>query len=146
MCYPHPLGALSEICQGLHPTAGITGNWAMDFCAPGGTKVVAVERAVITKLSGHDPAEGANQTIGIFGWSIYYETPDGYTYFSTHYGSRASLRIGQVVEVGQAVGTVGHWPGEPSRSHTHLGCSSVKGIAAAKKRITEISQAQRVAA
>ena len=146
MCYPHPTGALSEICQGLHQTDGVAGNWAMDFCAPGGTKVVAVERAVITKLSGHDPAEGANQKIGIFGWSIYYETPDGYTYFSTHYGSRASLRIGQVVEVGQVVGTVGHWPGEPSRSHTHLGVSSTLGTAAAKRRITEISQAQRVAA
>ena len=146
MCYPHPVGALSEICQGLHQTDGITGNWAMDFCAPGGTKVVAVERAIITRLSGHDPSDGANQTIGIFGWSIYYKTADGYEYFSTHYGSRASLRLGQVVEVGQVVGTVGHWPGDESRSHTHLGVSSPLGIAAAKKRITEISRAQRVAA
>lgn len=147
MCYPHPIGAMGEICQGLHPTDGLPGNWAMDFCAPGGTKVVAVERAVITKLSGHDPSEGAvSQAIGIFGWSIYYRTTGGFEYFSTHYGSRASLHLSQVVEVGQVVGTVGHWPGDPSRSHTHLGCSSTLGTAAAKKRITEISQAQRMVA
>lgn len=145
-CYPHPQGALSEICQGLHPTDGIPGgeNWALDFCAPGGTKVVAVEDAVITRLSGHDPSEGANQVIGIFGWNIYYETADGYTYFSTHYGARSPLSIGQVVDCGQVVGTVGHWPGDASRSHTHLGVSSTKGAAAAKKRITEISNAKRV--
>jgi len=144
LCYPHPQGALSQICQGLHPTAGLTGNWAIDFCAPGGTKVLAVERATIRKLSGRDPARGANQTIGIFGWSIHYETADGYRYFSTHYGSRASLAVGQVVEVGQTLGLVGNWPGDPSRSHTHLGVTSPLGIADAKKRITAVSQAARV--
>ena len=144
--YPHPLGSLSEVCQGLHPTAGLYGNWAIDFCAPGGTKVLAVENATITKLSGRDPASGANQTIGIFGWSIHYETPEGYRYFSTHYGSRSPLQVGQHVDAGQVVGTVGHWPGDESRSHTHLGVTSPLGTADAKKRITDISTATKIAA
>lgn len=145
-CYPHPEGSLSQICQGLHPTAGLSGNWAIDFCAPGGTKVLAVERATIRKLSGRDPASGADQTIGIFGWSIHYETSTGYRYFSTHYGARSPLTIGQVVEVGQVLGTVGSWPGDPSRSHTHLGVTSPLGTADAKKRITEIAGATKVPA
>ena len=145
-CYPHPVGALSEVCQDLHQTDGLLGNWAIDFCAPGGTKVVAVERATIKKLSGHDPAEGADNTIGIFGWSIHYETADGYRYFSTHYGARANLSVGQIVDVGQVVGTVGHWPGNPPRSHTHLGVTSPLGTADAKKRITFIKNCPRVIA
>lgn len=146
MVYPHPEGSLSQICQGLHATAGLTGNWAIDFCAPGGTKVLAVERAKIVRLSGRDPSLGANQAIGIFGWSIHFETSDGYRYFSTHYGARAALRIGQLVDVGQVLGTVGHWPGDPARSHLHLGVTSPLGIADAKKRITAISKATRIAA
>lgn len=145
-CYPHPEGALSSICQGLHATAGLLGNWAIDFCAPGGTKVLAVERATIRKLSGRDPAWGANQTIGIFGWSIHYETSDGYRYFSTHYGARSPLGVGQIVDAGQVLGTVGHWPGDPSRSHTHLGVTSPLGVTDAKKRIADVSKAIKIAA
>jgi Peptidase family M23 len=144
-CYPHPLGAPGTfIGQGLHPTDGIPGNWAIDFMAPGGTKVLAVVNARVTRLSGHPPSEGWHGP-GIFGWSIYYETTDGYTFFSTHFGERF-VGEGQVIDVGQVIAEVGHWPGDPGRSHTHLGCSSVKGTAAAKAKITSISQAKRVAA
>lgn len=143
-CYPHPAGSLSQICQGLHPTAGLAGNWAIDFCAPGGTKVLAVERATIRKLSGRDPSQGADQTVGIFGWSIHYETANGYRYFSTHYGARSPLSVGQVVDVGEVLGTVGNWPGDPSRSHTHLGVTSPISQADAKKHITEVSVATKV--
>jgi hypothetical protein len=143
MCYPHLASANSSVCQGLHPTAGLNANWAIDFCAPGGTPVVAVEKATIRRLSGRDPALGAEQTIGIFGWSIHYETASGYRYFSTHYGSR-SVQEGQIVEAGQIIGTVGSWPGDPGRSHTHLGVTSPIGTADAKKRITAVSQATRV--
>jgi hypothetical protein len=145
-CYPHPSGSLSQVCQGLHQTAGLSGNWAIDFCAPGGTKVLAVERATIRKLSGRDPSQGADQMVGIFGWSIHYETATGYRYFSTHYGVRSPLTVGQVVDVGQVLGTVGSWPGDPSRSHTHLGVTSPFGVTDAKKRITAISQATKVVA
>jgi hypothetical protein len=40
LCYPHPEGALSQVCQGPHQTDGLPWtNWAIDFCAPGGTPV-----------------------------------------------------------------------------------------------------------
>lgn len=143
ICYPHPQGTNSSVCQGLHETAGITANWAIDFCAPGGTAVVAVEKATIRRLSGRDPALGADQTIGIFGYSIHFETASGYRYFATHFGSRA-VQEGQIVEAGKVLGTVGNWPGDPGRSHTHLGVTSPLGIADAKKRITAVSQAVRV--
>jgi hypothetical protein len=143
-CYPHPQGALSQIGQGPHATAGLPGNIAVDFMAPGGTKVVAVEDAVIKKLSGRDPSSGANQTIGIFGWSIHYETSSGYRYFSTHYGARSPLHIGQEVDCGQVLGTVGHWPGDASRSHTHLGVTSPLGSTDARKRILEIAASPKV--
>jgi Peptidase family M23/Putative peptidoglycan binding domain len=143
MCYPHPEGALSSICQGLHPTAGVPGNWAIDFCAPGGTEFLAVERGEIVKLSGHDPVLPPNNAIGIWGWTIYLQTAAGYTYFATHFGSR-NVKVGQIVEVGQPIATVGRWPGDPGRSHTHLGVSSPFGIADAKKHITAISLAPHI--
>jgi hypothetical protein len=145
-CYPHPAGAPGTfVGQGLHVTAGLAGNWAIDFMAPGGTKVLSVENAKIVRLSGSDPSGGAQQSIGIFGWSIHYETPEGFRYFSTHYGTRCVVE-GQRVDCGQVVGTVGSWPGDPGRSHTHLGVTSPFGEASAKKRITEISQAKKVVA
>lgn len=145
MCYPHPLGAPNTyVGQGLHNTDGIAGNWAIDFMAPGGTKVLAVVNARVTRLSGHSPSEGWWGP-GIFGWSIYYETTDGYNFFSTHYGTRKVVE-NQMIDVGQVIGEVGKWPGDPGRSHTHLGCSSVKGSAAAKAKMLAISQAPRVAA
>jgi hypothetical protein len=142
-CYPHPAG-IGSVGQGLHQTSGIPGNWGIDFMAPGGSPVLAVENAVITRLSGNPPSSGAAQSLGIFGWSIYYATSGGYSYFSTHYGTR-SCRVGQEVDCGEVIGEVGHWPHDPGRSHTHLGCSSSMGPTAAKKRIIEISQAKRVA-
>jgi murein DD-endopeptidase MepM/ murein hydrolase activator NlpD len=141
--YPHPAGANSSICQGLHPTAGIAGNWAYDFCSRGGTPVLAVQNAVITRLSGRDPALPPDDLIGIWGWSIWYQAHDGYEYFSTHYGKRVA-REGQKVKAGTIIGLVGSWPLNPGRSHTHLGCSSVYGERAARKRITQVSNAPRV--
>jgi murein DD-endopeptidase MepM/ murein hydrolase activator NlpD len=142
--YPHPAGARSSVCQGLHPTAGVPGNWGIDFCAPGGTPVCAVEDATITKLSGRDPRGSVDQSIGIFGWSIHYQTPRGYHYFSTHYGHRDALTLGQHVAAGQRIGSVGTWPGSPGRSHTHLGVTSPYGTSDARKRIMDVSRAPRV--
>ena len=142
-CYPHPAGVSGVyIGQDLHPTTGVLGNYAIDFMAPGGTKVLAVENAEIVRLSGRDPKLGWYDG-GIFGWSIWYETAEGVRYFSTHYGTR-SVAVGQRVDCGEVIGTVGKWPGDPGRSHTHLGCSHPLGIAAAKKRITEIKNAKKI--
>jgi hypothetical protein len=144
LCYPHPAGTLSQVCQGPHQTAGLPQvNWAIDFCAPGGTPVYAVERAEVTRLSGHDPSLPPNNAIGIWGWTIYYKTADGYEYFSTHYGSRI-VKVGQIVEVGQVIALVGNWPGDPGRSHTHLGVSSPKGSADAKAKIEAVAKAARI--
>jgi hypothetical protein len=141
-CYPHPVGAPGTyVGQGLHQTDGIPGNWAIDFMAPGETKVVAVVNGTVSKLSGHSPSYWYGP--GIFGWSIYYDTPDGYRFFSTHYGER-SVVLGQRVDCGQTIGEVGHWPGDEGRSHTHLGCSSVRGTADAQKKMLSISTAKRV--
>ena len=112
----------------------------------GGTPVVAVERAKITKLSGRDPAFGADQQVGIYGWSIHYQTPLGYRYFSTHYGYRVPLMVGQTVDAGERLGTIGHWPGDPGRSHLHKGVTSPLGERDARKRILAVANAPRVRA
>lgn len=143
-CYPHPAGTTDERPTSLHDTGGIPGNVALDFMAPGGTKVLAVENAVITRLSGHDPRFGVFPG-AVFAWSISYVTPGNVSYFSTHYGTR-KVTLGQHVDCGQTIGTVGHWPGDPGRSHTHLGCTHPNGRAASTKHILEIAQARQVAA
>jgi murein DD-endopeptidase MepM/ murein hydrolase activator NlpD len=136
--------AVGSIPSYLHPTAGLLGNYALDWMAVGGTPVYAVEPAKIKKLSGRDPNLGADQIVGIYGWSIHYETPAGYRYFSTHYGSRqASLYVGKVVEAGEKLGEIGWWPGDPGRSHLHLGVTSPLGIADAQKRIKAVAASPR---
>lgn len=143
LCYPHPAISGTYVGQGLHQTTGIYGNWAIDFMAHGGTPVLAVERARITRFSGHDPSIPPNHSAGIWGWSIYYESVTGYHYFSTHYGAR-TCQVGQIVEVGTQIGIVGNWPGDSGRSHTHLGCSSVKGTTDAKKHMLTIAAAPKL--
>lgn len=145
MCYPHPLGSQSSICQGLHPTDGLGGSWAQDFCAPGGTKVLAVERGEVWRLSGSNPALPPQNDIGIWGWSIHYRTAENYSYFTTHYGSR-SVQLGDIVDVGDVLGIVGSWPGDPGRSHTHYSVTSPKGTADAKKKILAVGSATRISA
>lgn len=127
----------------LHPTAGLLGNWALDWMVPGGTPVYAVEDAKIKKLSGRNPGEGADQGVGIFGWSIHYETAQGYRYFGTHLGDRENLIVGQSVKAGDKLGEVGNWPNDPGRSHLHLGVTSPLGESDAKKRIQAVAASRR---
>ncbi len=70
---------------------------------------------------------------------------DGVLAYLTHQGSR-TVTLGQRVRAGQVIGTVGHWPGNPGRSHTHEGVSSLHGEADAKKIIRAISVAPKVPA
>lgn len=142
-CYPHPAQSSSTICQALHETAGLDGNWAYDLCAPGGTFVLAVQAAEIVKISGRNPSQGADQLVGIFGWSIHYATDRGYRWFSTHYGS-VGVRAGQRVKVGERIGLVGGWPNDPGRSHTHLGVTSPKGEQDAKRVVEMIAYGPRI--
>lgn len=145
LCYPQPKDSTQSICQHLHPTEGIPGNWAYDFCDQGGTPVLAVEHGRISRFSGHDPSLGTQPPGDVFGWSIYLTTDEGYIYYYTHLGSR-SCQVGQRVEVGDVIGAVGHWPNDPGRSHTHLGDTSPKGEADAKKRIAAVGDAIKIAA
>lgn len=142
--YPVPVGAAATICQGLHPTAGLTGNWAIDFCSPPGTPLVAVEAGTIRLLSGHDPADDTWDSQGVYGWSVHFEAAHGYRYFVTHLGRRATLAEGQRVEVGDVLGWVGDQRFRPD--HMHYGVTSPLGERDARKRITTVSTAPRVRA
>lgn len=141
LCYPHPanLGLHRPPASDLHPTAGLPGNWALDFMAPGGTPFLAPQDARVTRFSGHDPATGVHDG-DIFGWSVYLTTTGGVVYFATHLGDR-TCKVGQLVKRGELVGHVGHWPHDPGRSHTHLGITHPAGKKAAVARIEAVAKA-----
>jgi hypothetical protein len=144
LAFPLPKGSgggvsLSE----LHMTDGVEGNWALDFTATGETPVVAPEPATVRKLSGRDPALGADQIKEIFGWSLHLETAEGYRYVVRHLGERSDLAVGDTVEIGQVLGRVGGWPDDPPRSHLHLGVTSPQDEADAKARIQAVGSASR---
>ena len=141
LCYPHPDGRhLSRPPYGdLHPTAGLPGNWALDFMAPGGTPILAPQDSTVTRWSGHDPAQGVTQG-DIFGWSLYLTTSGRVVYFCTHMGDRTA-KVGAKVRKGDLIGHVGHWPGAPGRSHTHLGVTHPMGRRASVARIEAVAKA-----
>lgn len=141
--YPHPKGYLSTVCQGIHDTAGLPGNVAMDFCCKGATPVVAPVDCEVVKISGRNPALGADQVVGIFGWNLHLMASGGYRLFGTHFGAY-TVRVGQKVKRGTVIGYVGNWPGNPARSHLHLGVTSIHGRQDASRYILDIAAAQRV--
>jgi murein DD-endopeptidase MepM/ murein hydrolase activator NlpD len=128
---------------GLHETSGLSGNWALDFICKAGLGIVAPEAGIITRFSGHDPADDEADRTGVYGWTTYLETPAGYTYFITHQGRRyPTLRVGQHVQPGDLLGFVGDQRFRPD--HAHIGVTSPKGEADAKARITAVSKAPKV--
>lgn len=127
LIYPHEKGWHSFSGGYVHPTSGIGGNQALDFLAAGGTPVLATEAGVVSRTSGYDPATGLHgSNRDVFGWSVYLRCKGGFWY-STHYG-RLMVGAGSQVRVGDLLGFVGNWPGDPSRSHTHLGYTSFTRI------------------
>lgn len=143
LCYP--LKASGAVCQGLHPTAGVPGNWAIDFCAPAGTVVVAPEAGTVYDIhvSSNPPDSATPNPNGVYGWILYLRTADGYVYFITHF-DKVTVSAGTVV-AGHPLGTVGNqepYTGRPD--HCHAGVTSRLGEADAKKRITAVSLAARV--
>lgn len=142
LCYPITSNINAYICQGLHPTSGVTANWAIDFCAPPLAPIVAVEKSTILRLSGSDPDTDRPDNDGVYGWSIHYVTPFGYHYFLTHLGRREQLTAGQVVQAGDLLGYVGDQDYRPD--HIHLGVTSPLGETDAKNRITAVSKAPKV--
>jgi murein DD-endopeptidase MepM/ murein hydrolase activator NlpD len=143
LVYPIATQVFQVIEGNLHETAGVNGNWAIDFVCKAGLGIVAVENAVITRFSGHDPSDDSADFQGVYGWSTWYKTPAGYHYFATHQGRRVpSLRVGDRVEAGELIGFVGDQ--RFRADHLHLGVNSPIGEADAKRRIQAVSQAARV--
>jgi murein DD-endopeptidase MepM/ murein hydrolase activator NlpD len=146
--YVHPLGTPTgrPPDSDLHETSGdqdFAHNMALDFMAPGGTRVLAPADGVIVKLSGHDPALG-DVGGGVFGWSFYLETAFGLVY-ATHLGNR-HVHVGQHLSAGAIIGHVGHWPGDPPRSHTHLGVTAHDhSIGSGARLVESLARAPRVA-
>lgn len=105
--------------------------------------MLAVQAGEVTKISGRSPALGADQKVGIFGYSVHYATDSGYRWFSTHYGSLYA-KVGQRLKVGTRLGLVGNWTDDPGRSHTHLGVTSPKGEYDAKRTVELVANGPRI--
>lgn len=104
-----------------HQTAGLPGFPAIDVFAAPGTTALAPEAGTVTRLSGHDPAEGGTPG-GAYGWSVYLTCPHA-VYFLTHFATR-TVKMGDTVAAGDPVGTVcdAAVAGMPSSSsHIHEG-------------------------
>lgn len=128
---------------GLHPTAGLAHNWALDFICKAGLGICAPEACTVTRFSGHDPSDDGADKNGVYGWTTYLTTPARYIYFITHQGRRyPTLRVGQKLVAGDLIGYVGDQRYRPD--HAHVGVNSPKGEADAKARITAVSKAPRV--
>lgn len=142
MVRPIPKGWKFSICQGLHETGGVPGNWAMDWCAAPNTPVLAPEPGYVWRLSGHPPTDDTSDALGIFGWTVYLETKAGYRYFITHLGKR-NVKQGQKINAGDVLGVIGDQRYRPD--HAHCGVTSPFGPQDAKKKITRVSLAPAVA-
>lgn len=143
LCFPIAGPDTKVYVGGLHETGGLPGNWALDFLCPAGSGIVAPERATVTRFSGHSPADDTADSIGVFGWTTYLQTPRGYVWFLTHQGRRLpTLRVGMRVQAGDLLGYVGDQRYRPD--HLHAGCSSPLGPADAKKHVIAVSRAPRV--
>jgi RHS repeat-associated protein len=132
----HPIArgfAHSE--TGIHPTSGLPGYPAIDFLARGGTPVLAVQSGTVRRHSGRNPASGVVSG-SVFGWSLYLRADSGSDFFYTHLGDRRT-RENQRVRAGQVIGSIGHWPRDPARSHVHVGVSggpiSIERLGRARK-------------
>jgi len=145
VCNPIPLGHSGSVCQDLHQTAGLPGNWAIDFCANPNTPVVACEAGVVTRFSGHDPTDDQADRDGVFGYTVYFRALRTYEYFVTHLGRYPTgLSVGDKVVPGTVIGYVGDQ--RYRIDHTHYGVSSTLGQSDAKKRITAVKKAPKTGA
>jgi len=145
LVYPHGESwqGARPTSSGLHETSGLPGNVALDFMAPALTPVLAVVRGTITRISGHDPAEGVIGS-SVFGRNVYLLDDGGLNHFYTHLDHLA-VTVGDRVESGSLIGRVAAWPHDQGRSHTHLGITHPLGTAAARAAILRVAKAKRVA-
>jgi murein DD-endopeptidase MepM/ murein hydrolase activator NlpD len=144
LVYPIPLGHASVAPTYLHPTGGISGNYALDWMAAPGTPVVASEAGTVSRTSGNDPATGLHgSNRDVFGWSIYLRCHGGF-YYDTHLG-RILVVAGETVKAGQIIGYVGDWPYDRGRSHLHRGYTSFTRLpSVSRRKIQAVAAAPRV--
>lgn len=148
LCYPIAKNYSSWVCQGLHETGGINGNWAIDFCVPeiaaNGAPILAVQDCWVYRLSGRDPNQDTPDPTGAFGWSVYLQTQAWLIYYVTHIGRRANLIPGMKLRAGDVIGYVGDQAFRPD--HVHYGCTHPLGERAARAQIERVAKAPRVLA
>jgi hypothetical protein len=148
LCYPIAKGFSSWICQDLHETGGVNGNWAKDFCVPeivgNGAPILAVQDAWVYRLSGSDPNHDVPDDTGAFGWSVYLQTRSWLIYYVTHIGRRANLIPGMKLSAGDIIGWVGDQDFRPD--HVHYGCTHPLGERAARAQMDRVGKAPRVTA
>lgn len=109
---------------GEHETAGLPGYPARDFMGPAGAPVVAPVAGKVVRFSGHDPKGGPTEGVhGPFGWSLYLQGDNGRSYYLTHLGAR-DVKVGQRVDAGQQIGTIGDYARFGGANHVHMGVTA----------------------
>lgn len=112
-----------------HPTSGLPGYPARDYFARAGSRVLSPIRGVVVELSGHDPSTGPRGgPHGPFGWSVYIAR-GGRTFFLTHLGTR-HVHVGQQLQRGEAIGTVGDYARWGGADHVHVGVHVARCVGA----------------
>lgn len=112
---------------GPHPTSGLAGFPARDYM----TKPYAIMRAPFTgcvprnRPWGRAPLQAPS--LGFGGSRIYLtQTKTGLTTYIAHLGLNSPygdlfVRPGECFRQGDPIATVWNWPGDPGRSHPHMG-------------------------
>jgi murein DD-endopeptidase MepM/ murein hydrolase activator NlpD len=104
-----------------HETSGLAGYPAHDYFGAAGSPVIAPVGGTVVRFSGHDPKNGPISGVhGPFGWSLYIRGDDGHLYYLTHMGSR-SVHVGQKVNAGSRIGTIGDYAHFGGANHVHMG-------------------------
>ena len=115
---------------GLHPTSGLAGFPARDYGGLAGNPVGALVRAPFSgcvprnRPWGWLPYQSPNEGFG--GARVYLtRTKTGQTAYLSHLGNPSYggifLKPGECFRQGDPVGHLWSWPGNPGRTHTHMG-------------------------
>lgn len=133
--------AASPTHGGYHVTSGLPGYPAYDFWGKPGDPVVAPENGQIIRFSGHNPADGPYNSLGLpggrsaaggpLGWSIYLQGDSGAIYFMTHLETILGAKFPPFgvnlpfpVAEGLVIATIADYDKWGCRSHTHVGVNS----------------------
>jgi len=110
-----------------HPTSGLSGFPARDYMSRGGALVRAPFSGCVPSWRPWGKLAYQNPRAGFGGSRIYLErTKTGDQAYLAHFGLNHPygdlfLKPGQCFKQGDPVGIVWGWPGNPGRSHIHMG-------------------------